>query len=147
MAFIVKGLRGRRLCLPFTGVPRWVELKGLRQFGGESAARGLFLFFGSLGTPAGLYRFAIRRRGGGGRCSIRRELALSRLCRVGAKQLAFERRTVKTTDNVLHLIRRGGLHEREAFGLLRFVVADDFDGIRHQIFRRQPSFDVVSGDP
>src|SRR6267142_5247780 len=106
MAFAVKRLRGSRLCLPFTGVPQWIELKGLRQFGGESTARGLFLFFGSLGTPAGLHGFAIRRRRGGGRRSVRRKLALCWLCRVGAKQLAFKRRAVKTTDDVLHLVRR-----------------------------------------
>src|SRR5438876_12424309 len=89
MAFAVKGLRGRRLCLPFTGVPRWVELKGLRQFGGESTARGLFLFSRSLGTPAGLDGLATRRRRGGGCRSARRKLTLGRLCSGAPNQLTF----------------------------------------------------------
>ena len=94
-----------------------------------------------------MYRLAIRRRGGGRSRSVRRSFPLGGLRRVGAKQLAFERRAVKTTDDVLHLLRRGGLHEREAFGLLRFVVADHLDGIRYEIFRDEPSFNIVSGDP
>src|SRR5690242_10969807 len=65
------------------------ELESLRQLGGESAARGLFLLFGPLGTPPRLYGLAIRRRGGGRR-SVRRDLALGGLRGVGAKQFAFE---------------------------------------------------------
>src|SRR5579863_2922932 len=94
-------------------------LKCLREFGGESASRGLVLFLRLLRAAMPLLIRSRRRDDRSGH----RNLAFGGLCGVGAKQLAFERRAVKTPDNGLHLFGCRGFHEREAFGLLRLVIA------------------------
>jgi len=47
----------------------------------------------------------------------------------------------------LHLIWRGRFDKGETLGLLRFVVADHFNGIRYEVFRGQPLFNVIGRDP
>src|SRR6266446_8285739 len=131
--FCRQRLKADGLCLPFTGVPPLAGLKSLREFSRESALCDLLLFLYPFRAPtlwllllvASRHSYWPRYRG----------LALGGLRRVGAKQLAFERCTVKAADDGLHFFRRGGLHKREAFRLLRLVVADHLDGIRYQVFR------------
>ena len=70
-----------------------------------------------------------------------------RLRLIRPQQPIFERRAVKAANNRLHLVRRRRFYKSEAFRLLRFVVAYHFDRICDKIFRRQPSLDIVGGDP
>jgi hypothetical protein len=72
---------------------------------------------------------------------------LGGLGRIGSQEAIFERRAVKAANNRLHLVRRRRFYKSEAFRLLRFVVAYHFDRICDKIFRRQPSLDIVGGDP
>src|SRR5216683_4805260 len=136
-------LRTRRPVLDVHRCGARSGLECLRELGGESAPRSLVLFSGLL-RPAMPLLILSRRRDDSSR---HRNLAFGGLCRIGAKKLAFERRAVKTPNDGLHLLRRGGFHEREAFGLLRLVIANYLDGIRYQVFRGEPSLDVVSGHP
>jgi hypothetical protein len=113
-------------------------LQDLRQLGSKRAARRLLaipsttLFaigtlFGSDGIGG---RGLLRRR----RRSTRSILAFRRLRRIGAQQPVFQGGAVKTPNDRLHLVIGGRFDKCEALGFLRFVVADHFDAIGHQIF-------------
>ncbi len=73
--------------------------------------------------------------------------ALGRLRGVGPEQFIFQRRTVEAANDRLHFVRRGRFYERESFGFLRLVVADNLNRIRYQVFSRQPLLNIVGGDP
>jgi hypothetical protein len=74
-------------------------------------------------------------------------LGPSRLRRIGPKQAILQRSTVEPANDRVHLLRVGRFDEREALGLLRFGVADDFNCVRYQVFGCQPALDIVRGDP
>ena len=46
-----------------------------------------------------------------------------------------------------HFVGGGSFDKREALRFLRFVIADHFDGVGHQIFGGEPLLDVIGGDP
>ena len=73
--------------------------------------------------------------------------ALGRLGRVRAKNLVFERSSVETADDGLHFVRGRRFHERESLGFLRFVIPDNLNRIGDEVFRGEPLFNVVGGDP
>jgi hypothetical protein len=74
-------------------------------------------------------------------------LAFGRLGGIGAQKTVFEGCAVKAANDGLHFIRGGSLDKSETFGLLRFVVANDFHGISHEVFRCQPLLNIVGSDP
>ena len=61
-------------------------------------------------------------------------LGAGRLRGVGAKEPILQRRPVEPADDGIHLIGVRRVNKREALGLLRFRVADDFDCVRDQVF-------------
>ena len=130
-------------------------LEGLRQFCSKSAA-GRLIAIPSATLPAvwpllgAIDDIGI---GGGALRWLRLSLpawsrgALRRLGRIRAQQAIFERRTIETANNGGHFIGGGRFDKSEALGFLRFVVADHFDGVGHEIFGGQPLFNIVGGDP
>lgn len=115
------------------------SLQCFRQFRAESGLRSLF--FAAALAPvitAVALRSPIRRSG---------FFALGRLCRVGPQQPVFQRCAIEAANDRLHLVCRGSFYKCEALGLLRFVIADDFDRIGYQVLRGEPRFDIVSSDP
>jgi hypothetical protein len=74
-------------------------------------------------------------------------LGPGRLRRIGPKQAILQRSTVEPADDRVHLLGVGRFDEREALGLLRFGVADNFNCVRDQVFGCKPSLDIVRGDP
>jgi hypothetical protein len=69
------------------------------------------------------------------------------LSRIGPKQAILQRSAVKPSNDGVHLLGIGRFDEREALGLLRFGVADDFNCVRDQVFGCEPSLDIVRSDP
>jgi len=125
-------------------------LKNLRQFGCESAL-GFVIALPSSATigPIALFRSRSRSRSRHRACgaTLRCGGSLGRLRRVCPKNFIFERGSIETPDNCLHFVRCGCFHEREAFGLLRFVIPDDLNRIRDKVFGGEPLFNVVCRDP
>jgi len=129
--------------------PRGSE--GLREFRRKGALR-LGLAFTGASTGAALRavrprRFRSRGSSGGRGSAFRCDRSLGGLCGVCSEDLVLKRCAIKTTDDRLHFVSCRSLDKRESLGFLRFVVPDHLDRIRYKIFRRQPLFNVVSGDP
>jgi hypothetical protein len=128
------------------------ELQNLSQLGCKRAPGRLLPVFAAA-TPLAvrpLHTDAIgRRRLLHGGCLLRTTyfLALWRLGGVGAQKPVFERGAVKAADDRLHLIGSRRFDKCETLRFLRFVIADHFDGVCHQIFGGEPLFDVIGGDP
>ena len=103
---------------------------------------------GLSGSALVLLRFARGRRRhlGTGRSS-RRGFAFGWLGRVRTKELAFKGCAIEPADNGLHFFLCWCIDERESFGFLRLMIANDFDRVGHEVFCGQPSLDVVGGHP
>src|ERR1700722_1859817 len=56
---------------------------------------------------------------------------LSGIC---SKQPVLQRSAIEATDNGIHFFRIWRFNESESLGLLRFGVANHFNGVRDQIF-------------
>ena len=80
-----------------------------------------------------------------GPASLRR--ALRWLGGIGSKDFIFKRCPIKAANNRLHFVRSWRLDKRESLGFLRFVVPDNLNRIRYKIFRGEPLFNIVGGDP
>ena len=127
------------------------RLQYLRQFRREGALGFVVAFFSTATVvPVTLFRSGpccpCRYwccRG----CSRWFDYTFRRLCRVGPKDLVFERGSVETANNRLHFVRSGCLHKSEAFRLLRFVVPDHLYRIRDKVFSGEPLLNVVGCDP
>ena len=111
------------------GAAKGKSSESLSQFFREGAMRRLGLVLAVPGLPHRGARWGGRpaELGFGGHLSLGSR-GLRRVC---SQQPVFERGAVKTADDGLHLLRVGRLDEGETFGLLRFGVADDLDGICH----------------
>jgi hypothetical protein len=131
-------------CLP-PGQAR-PELQGLRQLG-RKCASGLLVAVPAAAFTANVAAIGIgacgRRLLSAAGCIF----ALRGLRRVGSQHAIFKRRSIEAADDRLHLFVGGCFDESEAFGFLRFVVTDHFDGIGHEVFGGQPLLNVVGGDP
>jgi len=130
------------VCPPGTGVGR---LEDFSKLGRKSTLRLRIAVSGLFGSSdwSGSCTSRVVADGTGYGLSF----ALGRLSRVRAKQFIFERRTIKASNDRLHLIYGRRFHKRKAFRLLRLVIANHFHGICDQILRGQPLFDIVRGDP
>jgi hypothetical protein len=134
-------------------------LEDLGQFGGKSALWFLFALSAAAAFrwPAiaeavgSLHWRSLFRSGGradGTRGFVDRDRsAFGGLCRVGSKNFVFQRGSVETADNRLHLVRSRSLDKRKSLGFLRLVVPDNFDRIRDKVFGREPLLNIVRGDP
>lgn len=122
-------------------------LKYFRELGCESALRFVVAFFASatIGSIA-LFR-SCTRHGCSRRGSRFRRYALRGLRRIGSQDFVLKRGSVETANNRLHFVRCGCFHKRKAFRLLRFMIPDDLNRIRDEVFGGEPLFNVVSRDP
>ena len=77
----------------------------------------------------------------------RRTLGLRRLRWIGPQQAVFQWCSVKPADNRVHFLGVRRFDKREAFRLLRFRIADDFNCVRNQVLGTKPAPDIVRGDP
>ena len=66
---------------------------------------------------------------------------------VGPKQPVFQRRTVETADDQVHLFRVGRVDKGETLRFLRFRIADYLDVIVDEVFCVKPGLDIVLGNP
>ena len=123
------------------------ELECFGEFFGEGAvgAAGAGLLAGRLitATPRGpiagsvrsaMWRSTVSRRGTGAADRPRLALRLRRLSRVRAQQPVFERSPIEPADDGVHLFVVRRVDEGESLGLLRFGIADHFNGVRDQVF-------------
>ncbi len=72
---------------------------------------------------------------------------LRRLRWIGPQQAVFQWCSVKPADNRVHFLGVRRFDKREAFRLLRFRIADDFNCVRDQVLGTKPAPDIVRGDP
>jgi hypothetical protein len=140
-------VKGKSFCRPGR---RGLGLQGLRQLGSKRTT-GLLFAIPSATLPAdigaaGCY-YSIGGCGGSLLRSTRCILALWRLRRVGTQKSILERCAIEAADDRLHFFSGRCFDESEAFGFLRFVVADHFDGIGDEVFGGQPLLNIVSCDP
>ena len=138
---------GRQKSQKGTCVPEL--LKYLGQFSGESAfwfhfALAAAAAFGTVdsGAVGSLFRF-----GGTDRTSTLHSNTFRWLRGVGSKDFIFERGSVKSANDGLHLVRCWRLDKRESFRFLRLVVPDHLNRIRDKVFSCEPLFNVVRSDP
>ena len=66
---------------------------------------------------------------------------------VSAQQPVFQRGTVKTADDQIHLFRVGRIDKGETLRFLRLRITDYLDVIVYEVFCVKPGLDVVLGDP
>src|SRR6266496_3657999 len=151
------------MCCGFTGVERKRNLaapeprarpalQNLCQFSRKSAAGSLLAIsaatFPALRTlllqrATGLRSYGWLRR----RLPARSFFAFRRLRRVGSQEAILQGRSIETAYNGGHFVGGRRFDKCEALRFLRFVIANDFYGVSHQIFGGQPLFDVIGGDP
>ena len=137
----VCGARQRRTARP----SRPARLENLRQFGCERAAGRLLPV-----AAAAFSAFGFDNAGGIGRCNRLRStalFALRGLRRIGSQQTVFQRCAIEAANNCGHFVGGWSFDKCEALRFLRFVIADHFDAVSHQIFGGQPLLDVIGCDP
>jgi hypothetical protein len=74
-------------------------------------------------------------------------LRLWRLSGIRAQQALFERRTIETPDDGIHLFLIRRFDEGETLRFLSFGVTDHFDVIGHEVVCGEPRLDIVGGHP
>jgi len=134
-----------------------LKLESFGQFFRECAVRSLrsvrIVVSGALMLSAS----AFTARTGGRRSSIHLTgwssgtwaLALGpgRLGLVGPQQPVFQRCTVETADDQVHLFRVGRVDKCKPLGLLGLRIADHLHVIVDEVFCVKPGLDVILGNP
>jgi len=149
--------KGEKVCqnAPEPGA-RGLVLQDFCQFRCKSAAGSLFAISAATFPALRALLLLLLLRAVGGRSDgrlwrlllrARSLFAFRRLRRVGPQQAVLQGRTIETPDYGGHFVGGGCFDECEALGFLRFVIANYFDGVSHQIFGGEPLLDVIGGDP
>src|ERR1035438_10144702 len=108
----------------------WGRLKPRLQNFGQLSCKGaagrLFAVFAAAAFAVWSGWNAVDGCAGDGRLSTARRsiLTFGRLSGISAQQAVFQGSPIKSADDGLHLIAGGRFDEREAFGLLGFVISD-----------------------
>ena len=136
------------------------ELESFGQFFRESAMRALGASIGtrrrafvlpaaSLPARAGGWRSPIHLSGLSGALTLTLagNSGLRRLSLIGAQQPVFQRGTVETADDQIHLFRVGCIDEGEPLRFLGLRIADYLDVIVDEVFCVKPGLDVVLRNP
>ena len=126
-------------------------LQSFCQFVGKCATGRRLAIFAAAPSAIVALRLGRAIAGGGRGCRLvratRRVLTFWWLCGIGAQQPVFQRGAVEAADDGRHFVGSGCFDKCESLGFLRFVIADYFNGIGHEIFGGQPLLDVIGSDP